>query len=92
MLPSLYRSGEQARAWSVTRATALGAGIGMLAALFKTLSPSHQAVAVSVRPGEHLLANIPQIAAAALGFALLCGAAAALRNFIARRLIWPELQ
>jgi hypothetical protein len=28
----------------------------------------------------------------ALCFALLCAGATALRNFIARRLIWPELQ
>jgi len=31
-----------------------------------------------------------EIAAAALAFAVLCAAAAALRNFIARRLIWHE--
>jgi hypothetical protein len=37
------------------------------------------------------LANIPTIVVAAVGFALLCAGATALRNFIARRLIWPEL-
>jgi hypothetical protein len=45
------------------------------------LAYSHQPVAVSV----------PEIAGAVLGFALLCAGATALRNFIARRLIWPEL-
>jgi hypothetical protein len=33
-----------------------------------------------------------EIAGVALAFALLCAAAAALRNFIARRLIWPEMR
>jgi hypothetical protein len=33
-----------------------------------------------------------EIAGIALAFALLCAGAAALRNFIARRLIWPEMR
>jgi hypothetical protein len=33
-----------------------------------------------------------ELIGAALAFALLCGVAAALRNFIARRLIRPEIQ
>jgi hypothetical protein len=33
-----------------------------------------------------------EIAGAALAFALLCAGAAALRNFIARRLIWWEMR
>ena len=35
MLPSLYASGDAARAWSLARAAAYGAGIGALAALVK---------------------------------------------------------
>ena len=35
MLPSLYASGDGARAWSLARAAAYGAGIGALAALVK---------------------------------------------------------
>jgi hypothetical protein len=35
-------------------------------------------------------APIWEIAGSALAFALLCAGAAALRNFLARRLIWPQ--
>jgi hypothetical protein len=35
-------------------------------------------------------AHVLDIAGAALAFALLCAGAAALRNFLARRLIWPQ--
>ena len=65
--------------WNMTRAAVYGAGIGALAALFKTLGPRHEAGSVPV--------DFLQIAAAALAFALLCAAAAALHNFIARRRI-----
>jgi hypothetical protein len=81
-LPSLYVSGDKPREWSLARAATYGAVLGIVAGLFKTLGPSHQAIATSV----------PEIPGVALGFALLCAAATALRNFIARRLIWPELQ
>ncbi|HWX83135.1 MAG TPA: hypothetical protein VNZ48_06000 [Xanthobacteraceae bacterium] len=81
-LPSLYISGDRPRQWSVARAAAYGAALGAVAGLLKTLALSHQAIATSV----------PQIAGAAVGFALLCGGATALRNFVARRLIWPELR
>jgi hypothetical protein len=81
-LPSLYVSGDKPREWSVTRAAAYGAVLGIIAGLFKTLGPSHQAIATSV----------PEIAGVALCFALLCAGATALRNVIARRLIWPELR
>jgi uncharacterized membrane protein len=80
-LPSLYVSEDKPREWSVTRAAAYGAALGAVAGLFKTMIYSHQHVAVSVA----------EIAGAGLGFALLCAGATALRNFIARRLIWPAL-
>ena len=82
MLPSLYVSGDKAQAWSLWRAAACGAAVGAAAALLKTLGPSHQT----------LTASLPEIAAAALGFALLCLGAAALRNLLARRLIWPDIR
>jgi hypothetical protein len=85
MLPSFYVSGQKARSWSVSRAAALGAGIGLVAALFKMLGPLHGP------PGlGGLAASIPEIAGAVFGFAALCAAAAAMRNFLARRLIWPD--
>ena len=77
MLPSLFASGGGAQAWSLARAAAYGGGIGALAALFKTLGPGHHG---------SLPASLPEIAAAAAGFAILCVGAAALRNFIAQRL------
>ena len=80
-LPSLYVSGDKPREWSVARAAGYGGFLGAAAGLFKTLGLSHQAIATSV----------PEIVGVALGFALLCAGATALRNFIARRLIWPEL-
>ncbi len=78
-LPSFFAPGNSTRVWSITRAAVYGAGIGALAALFKTLGPRHEAGSV---PADFL-----EIAAAALAFALLCAAAAALHNFFARRLI-----
>lgn len=81
-IPSLYLSGDGPRAWSVYRAAAYGAGIGALAALFKTFGPLHAAGPAA--------ASFLQIAGAALAFALLCAGAAALRNLIARRFIWRE--
>jgi hypothetical protein len=84
MLPSFYLSNDKAHTWSVGRAAVYGAGIGAVAALFKTLAPSHGPFAHSTS------GTLPEIAFAVLGFALLCAAAAALRNFIAQRLIWPQ--
>jgi hypothetical protein len=80
-LPSLYLSGEGARPWSIPRAAAYGAGIGALAALIKTFA---------LRQDGGAAAHVLDIAGAALAFALLCAGAAALRNFLARRLIWPQ--
>lgn len=81
-IPSLYFSGDGTRRWSITRAAAYGAGIGALAALFKTFGPLHEVGSISGR--------ILEIGGVALAFALLCAAAAALRNFLVRRFIWRE--
>ena len=80
-LPSLYVSADKPRQWRIARAAAYGAVLGIAAGLVKTLGLAHQAIATSV----------PEIAGVMLGFALLCAGATVLRNFIARRLIWPEL-
>lgn len=85
MLPSLYRSGEDARAWSVVHAAAYGAGIGALAALFKTLGPLHAA-----NTAASLVGAAAEIVGVAVVFALLCAGAAALRNIVARRLVWHD--
>ena len=68
--------------WNTGRAALYGAGIGAVAAAFKLLAPWSAAHSVPEVAKE--------LAGAALAFALLCGLAAALRNFIARWLIWPE--
>ena len=57
-----------------------GAIIGAVAAGFRLLAPWG---------GPHSLLEITEeLIGATLACALLCGVAAALRNFIARRLIW----
>ena len=82
MLPSLHISNDAPRVWRVTRAAAYGAGIGAVAAIVRGLAPA---------PGVAAVVNGLEILEAAIGFALLCAGAAALRNFIARRLIWPDV-
>jgi hypothetical protein len=89
-LPSLYVSSDSARAWSVARAAVYGAAIGVLAALFKTLGPFRVAAGGSL--AENLTATFLEIAIATLAFATLCAGACALRNFIARRLLWSDFQ
>jgi hypothetical protein len=84
MLPSLFASGERAHAWSVPRASAYGAVVGLLAALFKTFGPLHAAGSTTM--------SIVEIAGAALAFALLCAGGAVIRNSIARRYIWPKMR
>lgn len=84
LLPSLYKSERPTSAWNVAHAACYGAVIGALAALFKTLGPF-----TGAGTGK-LTDHVMEIAAAALAFALLCAAAATLRNFIARRLMWHE--
>ena len=84
-LPSLYQSSDDASVWNVVHAAGYGALIGALAALFKVLGPFHAAnAAVS------LTSRAVEIAAAAFVFALLCAGAAALRNFLARRVVWHD--
>ena len=82
-LPSFYRSGDSFRPWRVTHAAACGAALGALAALLKTLAPIGLSGGLLGRT-----AAIEQIALVAACFAALCAAAAMLRNFVARRLIW----
>lgn len=84
-LPSFYRSGESFRPWRITHAAAYGAGLGALAALFKTMAPVGLSGGLLDRTS--VLGQIAEVAAC---FALLCAAAAMLRNFVARRLIWNE--
>jgi hypothetical protein len=61
-----------------------GAVIGVVAAAFKLFAPWSEPHTPAVIVEEFI--------GAALAFALLCGLAAALRNFIVRRLIWPKIQ
>jgi hypothetical protein len=81
MLPSFHLSHDKARDWSVRRAALYGAALGLLGGLFKTVDPLHQGSATGAL----------EIIGATLGFAVLCAGAAALRNAVARRLIWPNL-
>ncbi len=61
-----------------------GAAIGAAAAGFRLIAPWSES--------RSLFGVAEELIGAALAFALLCGLAAALRNFIARRLIWREMQ
>jgi hypothetical protein len=65
--------------WNTGRATAYGAAIGVVAAAFKLFAPWSGPLTMPAAAREFV--------GAALAFALLCGVAAALRNFIVRRLI-----
>lgn len=85
MLPSFYLSPDKPEAWRITRAAIYGAGIGVAAALIKTFVSLHGTIAASDR-SIAVLANLPEIAGAALGFAALCALVAALRNFLARQI------
>jgi hypothetical protein len=72
------------RTWNTARAMVYGAVIGAVAALFKLFAPWSEPHALAVIAKE--------LVGAVLAFALLCGLAAALRNFVTRRLIWPKIQ
>lgn len=74
------------------RAACYGGAIGASAAVFKTLGPLRVTAAASGNAAENLAAHIPEIAGVTLGFALLCAGASALRNLIARRLVWPKAE
>jgi hypothetical protein len=82
-LPSLHRSETTAQPWSVGRAAAYGAFIGAMAAVFKAWAPLRLTAGIE---GRGLSAAAVEVAGAAIGFALLCAAAAALRNFLARQI------
>jgi hypothetical protein len=84
LLPSLRSSETTAQPWSIGRAAAYGAFIGVLAALFKAWAPLRLTAEVQSRG---LSAVAVEVVGAAIGFALLCAAAAALRNFLARQLV-----
>ena len=80
MLPSFYKSRETAQAWRVAHAAGYGCLIGVAAALFKTFGPLRSGAATDVA------GRMAEIALAALAFALLCAAAALLRNYLLQRL------
>ena len=70
--------------WNIGRAMLYGAVIGGAAAAVKLMAPWSE---------PHTLVGIAEeLTGAALAFALLCGVAAALRNFIARRLDSREMR
>ncbi len=91
LLPSFYAAKEGVHLWSNGRWAMGGAALGAVAGIFKALGPL-TGVATTVGVGARLAAKGPEIAAAAVAFALLCAAVAVLRNFLARRLIWPDMQ
>lgn len=70
------------QAWNTMRATAYGGAIGLSAALAKSFAPWSDPQSGS--------AIAKELIGATLAFALLCGLAAALRNFIMRRLTRSE--
>lgn len=91
LLPSFYVSKDGVHPWSVGGWAVGGAALGSVAGLFKAFGPLTGG-ATTLSMGERLAAKGPEIAAAAVAFALLCAAVAALRNFLARRLIWPDMR
>jgi hypothetical protein len=72
------------REWNTLRATVYGGAIGLAAAAIKSFAPWSD-----VQSG---LGVARELIGAMLAFALLCGLAAALRNFIQRRITGSELQ
>ncbi len=77
-------AGANASPWNTGRAAFYGAAVGAVAAVFKLLAPWSEP--------HSLVADAREIVGAALAFALLCGLAAALRNFIVRRLVSPQIK
>lgn len=81
---NMMRRHSDATLWNVGRATLYGAAIGAAAATFKLVAPWS---------GPHsLAADAREIVGASLAFALLCGLVAALRNFIVRRFVSPQIK
>jgi hypothetical protein len=72
------------RPWNTMRATAYGGAIGLVASLVKSFAPWSD-----VQSGA---AIAKELIGATLAFALLCGLAAAVRNFILRRVTGSEFQ
>ena len=68
--------------WNTMRVTAYGGAIGLSAALVKSFAPWSYAQSGG--------AIAKELIGATLAFALLCGLAAALRNFVMRRLTKSE--
>jgi hypothetical protein len=83
VLPSLHASSDAPRAWRLTHAAGYGGGIGAIAATVRGVA--------SAGGGAGATLNGLEILEAAIGFALLCASLAVLRNFLARRLIWPNI-
>jgi hypothetical protein len=79
LLPSFYASKGGVHPWSIGRWTFGGAALGAVAGIFKALGALTGA-ATAGSLGERLAAKGPEIAAAAVAFAHLCAAVAALRN------------
>jgi hypothetical protein len=72
------------REWNTIRAMAYGGAIGLAAAVIKSFAPW------SDMPSGPGVAR--ELIGATLAFALLCGLAAALRNFILRRITGSEFK
>jgi len=66
--------------WNIARATIYGVVIGFAAAAVKLLAPWTE-------PHGGWAPVIREFVGAGLAFGLLCGVAAALRNFVARRFV-----
>jgi hypothetical protein len=72
------------QAWNIMRAATYGGAIGLAAALVKSFAPWSDTQSGS--------AIAKELIGVTLAFALLCGLAAALRNFIQRRLTRSEFR
>jgi len=72
------------RPWNTMRAIGYGGALGLAAAAIKLFGPwsePHSGLAIA-----------KELIGAALAFALLCGVAGALRNFIRRRLLGAKIR
>jgi hypothetical protein len=73
-------NGIDMQPWNTAHATIYGVAIGLVAAAVKLAAPWSE-------PHGSAVAMIQEFVGAGLAFGLLCGLAAAFRNFVARRLI-----